>query len=353
MSSQTPLLATAEPPREGARPCGKRTWKAAGLVGLGLLLVTLVPAGYDRYSIGPLRLQGYARSEFIRCTLRPFPAIPCPSQPIECPAAGRPLRRMLLLSDGLTTPNMEQLFQQMLQAASDAGARQDGEKRVLLVLDAAYAAFFKGVQFTSPREYCSMRRHELSALGASAVTCVILDPAAREHLWQIGLSKGGESEEFGAAMHVIDDDFILRELRRASAVWLEMGSPGALLTGARRQLHIKSKHGDHGKGYKTFEDALRDRVLDGSGSLAYVGASGGSIVAGDLVSFALSGEMRSEDIVGFRLASNCSFSPHATQKDDAWLHSYSENHHTTAVKIPDCQALVDFGEGLNLGYTCE
>ncbi|CAE8617342.1 unnamed protein product [Polarella glacialis] len=192
-----------------------------------------------------------------------------------------------------------------------------------------------------------MRTQTLLDLGASAVTCVVLDPLVRAQAGGSALAEGGPKEAFGVAMHAMDDDYILRELSQGVAVWMEMGSPNFLLASLRRRLNLSEQ--DRAS-QLTFEDVIRGRVLDGSGTFAYVGVSAGSILAGDDVSFIYPGFNVTS--LGLRLVHNCSFWPHATVQNGDWLSIFSVTRHGGMTEIPECQPLVDFGEGLQYLEHC-
>ncbi|CAE8711145.1 unnamed protein product [Polarella glacialis] len=328
---------------------------AAGVVAV-LLAAAGVLAARHRYvvgleDIGLNDLYGYDRDQFIQCTFHPYPGMPCfnrlsgtPPNNLELPRGGcwlgAPLRRLLLLSDGLSSPQAMEAFQRILQLAADA-RHESADKRVVVVLDAAYPT----PPAASPYEFCMRRTQTLLDLGASAVTCVLLDPVARAHTGESALAEGGPKEAFGVAMHAMDDDYILRELSQAAAVWMEEGSPNFLLPSLRRRLNLSEQ--DRAS-QLTFEDVIRGRVLDGSGTFAYVGNSAGSMLAGDDVSFIYPGF--NVTTLGLRLVHNCSFWPHAYWQDSDLLSNFSVTQHTGVTEIADCQPLVDLGEGEGLQY---
>ncbi|CAE8606944.1 unnamed protein product [Polarella glacialis] len=322
-------------PSPQPRSCLRLKLLAAGGVALILVLATWL-----RYVVGLVYLDGYDRDRFIQCTFHALPDMPCPPNQLELPSGscwlGAPLRRLLLLSDGLSSPQAEEAFQRILQLAADA-RHESADKRVVLVLDAAYDAWGA----SSPYDFCIMRTRELVALGASAVTCVLLDPVARARMGKTALAEGSPSEAFGVAIHAMDDDYILRELSQAVAVWMEMGSPIFLLAALRRRLKLS---GQDRASQLTFGDVIRGRVLDGSGTFAYVGVSAGSMLAGDDLSFVYRDFHVTS--LGLSLVHNCSFWPHALVQDGAWLSIFSVRQHTGMIEIPDCHPLVDWGEGL-------
>jgi len=309
----------------------------------------------DRYDVFKY-LQGWTREEFLECTFNPPP---CPQPQLEFPIGGcsfeAPRRRLLLTASGLSSEHMQEAFRTMMQAAAEArGGTHDTEsKRVLLVLDGAYAAYRDGTQHMSSQEYCAMRKKELVGLGASHVICVILDPAARAHEWKAGKSNSS-LKAFGDAMHEIDDDYILHELHLAVAVFVEVGSPMPLMAAMRRKLNLKDSAGDPGL---SFGDAVRARVLDGSGEFLYVGASSGSTIAGEDLSFLQdpAADLLDGDLSGLRLVANCSFFPHVTPDQGPMLQQIALRSHSGMMGIPNCNPVVDWGQlsGLRLlNYDC-
>merc|ERR1711957_960777 len=116
----------------------------------------------------------------------------------------------------------------------------------------------------------------------------------------------------------------MRELDRATAVLVDMGGPMAFALAMRRKLVLRN-------GTATmplsFGDAIRARVLDGSGTLAYIGVSGGTVLAGEdlwnrwenWTSDGKKQNVMDHNLSGLGLVPNCSFFPHGGSKDSAWL----------------------------------
>jgi len=268
-------------------------------------------------------------------------------------ASGSSSRRLLLTAAGLTSPSVREAFRHVLETASASSAfhHAAATRRVMLVLDAAYDAYEAGTQLTSSYEYCQMRKAELSSLGASVVTCVIVDPSAREHLWKRGLAEGGASKEFGEVMRRIDDDFIFQELNRAVAVFVECGSPLILAQSFRRKLTL-SQPAVFGT---TLRDIIRSKVLDGTGAFAYVGVSSGASLASEVLVELGANEVASlgGDNSGLGLVPNCSFYPHATLQSSEFLHHLVKAYQTGVMAIPDCQPIIDTGfENGRLSHIC-
>lgn len=400
-------------------------------------------------------LRGWNRAQFISCTTgdrnSDVPTdLQCPARHLDLPPEGCDLtdtqggppvhKRLLLLSDGLSSPSAERAFQQILTDTAEARAARrrtttggagstspnassvsiatnsstvDDDRGVLLVLDAAYRAWVDGLQFISPQEYCGMRKEQLSLLGASEVSCVLLDPTAREDSWKrttssrrpvgggVDAGAGTDEEEersFGEMMRRIDDDFLVQELNRSAIVWLDLGSPHFLLRSLQRPLLLSpsmqkivammfssdnpynnssgpSSHREKlgsssvlaeaeaevgnllqavlGTGNDlTFGELIRHRVLDGSGTLAYVGVSAGTILAGDEVGW-ITGDWDTR-LRGLRLVPNCTLYPHAEASSfKNGLEAYAEKFHMKVMGIPNCQHLVDWGDGQPyLSYVC-
>lgn len=258
-------------------------------------------------------------------------------------ASSKTTRHLLLTAAGLTSPTVRNAFQQILETTSSSSYFQHGpaSKRVVLVLDAAYDAYEAGTQLTSSYEYCEMRKAELSSLGASAVTCVIVDPSARDHIWKRGLAEGGASKEFSEAMHRIDDDFIFQELNRAVVVFVECGSPLILAQSFRRKLKLSTSPARGA----TLKDIIRSKVFDATGAFAYIGVSSGASLASEVM-VELSAndvEILGGDNSGLGLVPNCSFYPHATAQSKQMLHHLAKVYQTGLMAVPDCQPIVDTG----------
>lgn len=284
-------------------------------------------------------------------------------------------------------------------------------KRILVVLDPAYGgaaegAWGNGSAHVTVRSYCEMRTDTFQKLGASAVTCVLLDPVLRANFSRWGIASGGADEEFGLAMGGWDDDMILEELGKSTAVWLGEGDPDVLLAALQRPLvlrrtHFKpegglglaesplgaerSSHQSRGGGGNrpqqlepsrssgfgrrvrralrgeekepttpslSFGDVIREKVLDGSGTLAYMGISAGTIVAGETLFEWPSAKSAENNTVGLRLVPNCSFWPHMHPTDFKWMQKFAVTRHKGIMGVPNCFSLVDFGDGEGLQYLC-
>eukprot|EP00929_Paragymnodinium_shiwhaense_P053196 TRINITY_DN2662_c0_g1_i2.p1 TRINITY_DN2662_c0_g1~~TRINITY_DN2662_c0_g1_i2.p1 ORF type:complete len:383 (-),score=63.13 TRINITY_DN2662_c0_g1_i2:458-1510(-) len=336
------------------RPRKRFPWVEC-LLCVGFLLAVPV-ACWDRYKVGLSMPHGYTRDGFIQCTFqghqRRLGAL-CSAEPIHCPGMDSPERQVLLLSNGLVTPHIEGLFTGLLNAAAAARPEQlpAAGKSVFLILDAPYAAFVHGTQYSSPETYCQLRTNELTQLGASSVFCALLGPEARQGAIDYGEREGGYDKTFGDYMRKLDDDKLLEELELASVVWVEMGTPGPLMDAARRELKLTKTYPLLGNP-RTFEDALRFRVLDGTGSLGYVGVSTGSIVAGESIGYAMPPHT-DQDEKGFRLLSGCSVWPHAKKDDDWWLKDWGKNYDTITVPLTDCTALAHDKESSDMYYDCD
>lgn len=305
-----------------------------------------MPEAWDRYDAFKY-MRGWTRDRFVACSFDPPP---CPQLGVQAPSqgcsVGAPLRRLLLTADALASVHVEEVFRNMIEAAANArgnNTSRSREKRVLVVLDAAYAADQDGSQQATANDYCNLRTNEFGALGVSHVTCVLLDPIARAHEWEVGKNDTSR-KAFGDMMHAIDDDYIFRELHSAVAVFAEMGDAIPLLVAMRRNLELHDKADNS---TLSFGDALRARVLDGSGTLVYVGASGGSAVASeDLRFLGLEySSMLGGNFSGLNLVPNCSFLAHATADWGPWVDSVARDGHSGMMGIPNCNPVVDWGSG--------
>jgi len=299
----------------------------------------------DEGPAAPPYLVGWTRDRWAFCNAV---AEPCPMEELDIPqhgcASSNSNRRLLLTAAGLTSPEVRKAFQHILETASDSSddsQHAPASKRVVLVLDAAYDAYEAGTQLTSSYEYCEMRKAELNSLGASVVTCVIVDPSAREHLWKRGLAEGGASKAFLEAMRRIDDDFILQEMNRAVAIFVECGSPLILAKSFRRNLTL-SKPAAPGA---TLRDIIRSRMLDSARAFAYVGVSSGASLASEVLVELGANEVESlgGDNSGLGLVPNCSFYPHATEQSKELLHHLAKMYQTGLMAVPDCQPIIDTG----------
>eukprot|EP00427_Karlodinium_veneficum_P062089 CAMPEP_0169386126 /NCGR_PEP_ID=MMETSP1017-20121227/44537_1 /TAXON_ID=342587 /ORGANISM="Karlodinium micrum, Strain CCMP2283" /LENGTH=253 /DNA_ID=CAMNT_0009487215 /DNA_START=130 /DNA_END=888 /DNA_ORIENTATION=+ len=226
----------------------------------------------------PPYLSGWMQERWITCNTA---AEPCPLKSLDTPSVGCSrtvsMQWLLLTADGLSTPHARERFAYALSLAASRGRAR--EKRVLLVLDAAYDAFRAGTQFTDADEYCA----ELKSLGASAVTCVLLDPAARVHAWMEGQAEGGAAKAFGDLVYKMDDARIFEEFDRSSAIFVECGSPVILAKNFRRSLNLSKPLLRSFNHRQSLKNLIRARIHDPAGGLAYIGVSSGSSLAGEFM----------------------------------------------------------------------
>lgn len=291
----------------------------------------------------PAYLEGWSRQMWMTCTAT---HVSCPLAVLDTPHEGCistiPPNRMLLTADGLSSPHVQEAFQRVLESTAAARTRghNPADKSIVLVLDAAYDAYKVGTQKTSALSYCYMRKAELKSLGASSVTCVVLDVLAREDLWRTGESQGGRSKVFGDAMRDMDDNYLFKELSRASAVFVECGSPTILVQNFRRRLKLSNS-----ESHVSFGDLVRSRVQGDADALAYVGVSSGSSIAGErILELSPADALRlGGDTSGLGLVHNCSFYPHASLKDLPLLHRMARTFYMGVMAIPNCQPLIDTG----------
>jgi len=325
---------------------------AFGLVWLGRENVGLgrtASLSADEGPAAPPYLAGWSRERWTFCNAV---AEPCPMEELDIPqhgcASSNNNRNLLLTAAGLTSPSVRKAFHDILERASASSDFQHvpASKRVVLVLDAAEDAYESGAQLTSSYEYCEMRKAELSSLGASVVTCVIVDPSAREHLLKRGPVEGGASNGFLEAMRRIDDDFIFQEMNRAVAIFVECGSPLILAKSFRRKLALTEPAAPG----ITLKDIIRSRMSDAAGAFAYVGVSSGASLASEVLVELGASEVESlgGDNSGLGLVPNCSFYPHATVQNKQMLHNLAKVYQTGLMAVPDCQPIVD--TGFNNGY---
>jgi hypothetical protein len=223
-------------------------------------------------------------------------------------------------------------------------------------LDAAYDAFRQGTQFTDANTYCGMRTAELESLGASAVTCVLLDPKARTRAWRQGQAEGGAAKAFGDLVHQMDDAKILQEFRCVNAIFVECGSPVILVKNFRRRLNVSEPMRMSLNRHQNLKDLIRSRIHDPAGGLAYIGVSSGSSLAGEFMidmsphDQALLGG----DNSGLDLVPNCSFFPHIDSVEKGfYLKDLSESYGTSVMAVPDCQPVADIDtKSPHLGHIC-
>lgn len=267
--------------------------------------------------------------------------------------------RIMLTADGLSSPHVREHFKRLLASVVTASKESNGPpgSRVVLVLDAAYAAYDAYI-------FCGLRKQELASLGASEVTCAILDPAAREDLWQRAhrnqtygdqryYAHGQTRKEFGDEIRTMDDDRIFEEMHRAVAIWVDVGSPLILAQQFRRPLELSVPA--EGLIPQTMKGIIRAKMK--TGYFAYIGASSGSSLAGkymidmkDSVVDSLDG-----DNSGLELVPNCSFFPHAdgVLVNASTLQRLAEKYHTGVMAVPNCQPAIDTGSTIgHLSHAC-
>lgn len=328
---------------------------AIALLSAGLLVAAHLQGGVHTTFLGsrlspppPPCLSGWMQSQWVKCT---SVAQPCPMRPLDFPHSGCtsqvPSSRLLLTADGLSSPHARSKFHDNLnEVVKTAAPIHSVEKRVLLVLDAAYDAFRKGTQFTDADVYCTMRQAELKSLGASAVTCVLLDPEMRLNAWKEGQTRGGAARSFGDLVYKLDDDKIFQELSSANAIFVECGSPVPLAKNFRRTLNLSEKivSAVNPDTARNLKDLVRARVQDPSGGLLYIGVSSGTSLAGEIMIDMSSNdrELLAGDNSGLGLVPTCSFYPHIdTISDGGFLHNLSRAYDTSVMAVPDCEPVAD------------
>jgi hypothetical protein len=243
-----------------------------------------------------------------------------------------------LTSDGISSPHIEDAFREMMQVirAARLASHRSEELRLVCVLDAAFSGFQQFVP-----DYCSMRQKELVGLGASSVVCVLLDPKARAQAIAISMNNSRWAS-FGEAMRRADDSFILRQLDQSAGIFMELGDPMPLMAATRRNLASPDTLADRPI---SFADIIRTKVFDDSNPFAYIGVSSGSTIASEDLRFLHSRQdyMMNGNFSGLGLVPNCSFYPHAAAADASWLRQFAKSSHSNMMGIPNCNALVDWG----------
>merc|ERR1712125_138945 len=115
--------------------------------------------------------------------------------------------------------------------------KRNKENEVVYIIDAAYRTHLDGVLGFErpPSTYCAMRSAELTALGASYVSCVLLDPDARQRESRIVAESVTDADldsakSFANKMRQLTDSQILEKLMVASVVFVEGGNAFFLMT---------------------------------------------------------------------------------------------------------------------------
>lgn len=304
-------------------------------VGKTLSLATTQPAADP-----PPYLKGWPRMRWMTCAAS-FES--CPMKVLDNPSSGCATSELygnfLLTGDGLSSPPVRQAFKAMLDltASKDGMSDRPVDRRIVVVLDAAFDAFEKKVQFLSAGGYCQLRQRELSSLGATDVICVILDPFVRLRLAKLP-SETRENKAFAEAISKITDDMILDELDRAFAIFVEAGDPVILLRNFKRALKLnKDRTNSLSSAGMSLRGIIRAKVH--TKALFYVGVSSGASIAGD---FMLEMSPDEGDNSGLGLVPNCSFYPHADHTSDAkMMRQLAAAYHTEVMAIPDCQPIVN------------
>lgn len=300
---------------------------------------------WDRNKVAQY-LTGWNLQRFNACTFNPPP---CPLPEVEIPhrgcRVGLPRRHLLLTSDGLSSPHLEDAFREMMQLirAARVASHRSAELRIVSVLDGTFSAYQPYVP-----DYCSMRQKELVGLGASSIVCVLLDPKARAQASAFGMTNSHWAS-FGEAMRRIDDSFILRELDRAAGILMEIGDPMPLMAATRRKLALPDPLADAGI---SVGDIIRGKVFDESNPFAYIGVSSGSMIAGEDLGWLTTRQayMMKGNFSGLGLVPNCSFYAHATAEDAPQLRKIAKSSHSSMMGIPNCNALVVWGNSSGVSH---
>lgn len=213
-----------------------------------------------------------------------------------------------------------------------------GKQGVVYVCDASYAAReWLGPNFVDCVTYCRRRQHELMSLGATEVACFLLNPGAR---WDVLATA---TEILSPIYYNFTDAEMVELLGQAAGIFVEGGETFYVLASFRRLLDL----GDNSSPV-SFGDLVAARVH--ARTLAYVGVSAGSIIAGETASIAQiwpygDAELMGGNFTGLQLVRDCVFLPHFTPSQEPFLRSYEAGLSYAcplcrAIAIPQCQPLV-------------
>jgi len=348
-SLDSPLLSPLAPAggRVGKRCSGRCRWCAFSIMFSCLVIIGLFLKHYwvfFRYA------RGYQWNFFVWCMLNAHAGLPCPPTSWNAPSGGcealsvdsPPL--LMLTADGLSSPEAQSMFTRLLSraAANRAGSlgnetsasgnisshlSEMGTHGVVHICDANYDAHVQSPGgFFDCMTYCRHRTEELMALGATHVACVLLDLAARADVTKRSVASASLlSFSSSASEFNYTDTDIASLLERASGVFVEGGGTLFLLKSLRRPLELAVQGAGHSP---SFGDLLRSRVR--SGTVAFIGVSAGSIVAGETASVALIWSDRGADAIGWnftalQLVPRCVFLPHFQPQNEAWVQQYAYN----------------------------
>lgn len=177
------------------------------------------------------------------------------------------------------------------------------------------------------------------ALGATRVACLLLDLHARY------VVVSSASEPLPPLSYNFTDVEMVELLAQAAGIFVEGGETFYLLRGLRRGLDLVDWAGAPPV---SFGDLVAARVK--SRTLAYIGVSAGSIVAGENTSIAnmwawSNAGILDGDFTGLQLAKDCVFLPHFKKKQEHMLEEYHTSLSSSCpwcriVTIPQCQPVV-------------